>query len=406
MMTRGEGPFLYDSAGKRYIDAISSWWCCNIGHTHPRIVDAIAAQAQQLQHSILGNLSHPRAIELAGRLTDLLPSQPRRAFFACDGASAVEAALKIAVLYHRQTGAPERQKFISLKEAYHGDTLGAVSVGYLDAFHSGLRPLIFPVHQIDRPCPGARNFGLCAHTCVDDCLRGVERLFDEIGARTAALIVEPLCQCAAGMRMYDPTALASLDRLCNQHGALLIVDEIATGFNRTGRRFAHEHAGIDPDIVCVGKALSAGTLPISATVVTERIAETFSDEGEDHTFYHGHTFAGNPIACAAALAALEVYEQEDIAARAAEGAEIMQRGIATLVDLRGVMDARCLGMIGAVEFEQPPAEMHAELLNAGYLLRPLANVLYLMPPLNTPHEVLQETVDAFVAAAARQATRV
>ena len=374
-IVRGEGIYLFDSGGRRYIDAISSWWACALGHNHPRVVRAIQKQAGELQHSILGNLSHPRAAELAERLASLMPSPDRHVLFSSDGASAVEAALKIAVQYWHNRGQAGRTQFVSLENAYHGDTLGTVSLGYLDHFHRPFQPLLFPAHRAD-PHKGFEPMA--------------ELLECRLG-QLAAVIVEPLCQCAAGMKMYPADYLARLARSCREKKLLLIVDEIATGMGRTGKMFAFEHAGIDPDIVCVGKALSAGYLPISAAIVRDEIYHTFGDRPEDHTFYHGHTFSGNPIAAAAALETLQVFEDEDILGRARASGEQMRECLEPLASLPAVKEVRCLGLIGAVELKPGLAwRVRDALLRQGILVRPLGDVVYLMPPLLTPLQVIRE----------------
>lgn len=389
LIARAEGLYLFDAEGNRYLDAVASWWSCSLGHGHPAIVAAIREQAQELQHSILGNLSHPRAVELAARLAALMPDRKRHVMFASDGASAVEAALKIALQFRHSTGQPRKQRFAYLKDAYHGDTLGAVSVGYLEGFHKPFRPVLFPAHELPVP-----------HSPADEprCVEACAAVFKEHGDELAALIVEPLCQGAAGMKMYPASYLARLAQLCKEHGVLLIADEIATGFGRTGRMFAFEHAGVDPDIVCVGKALSAGALPISATIVKDSIYDTFADRPEDRTFYHGHTFCGNPIAAAAALAALRVYEELDIAARARAIEAASRAALQPLADLPHVREVRCLGGIAAVEFKPatgeglapdaeakelalgPAQRVRDALLAKHILLRPLGNVVYITPP--------------------------
>ena len=395
LIVRGEGVYLYDTAGRRYLDAVSSWWACALGHGHPRVVEAIIRQARELQHSILGNLSHPRAVELAHRVAGLFPGE-RRVLFASDGASAVEAALKIAVQYWHNVGRPARNRFVALRCGYHGDTLGAVSAGFLESFHRPFSSVVFPVFQAEAPCCGTCVYGQTPDTCGPECFGSMARIFAEHGPELAAVIVEPLCQCAAGMRIYSPKYLQRLAELCKRTGVLLIADEVATGFGRTGRMMACEHAGISADIVCLGKALSGGYLPISATVVARQVFDTFADGPEDHTFYHGHTFAGNPIAAAAAVAALDAYEAERIVERVQGLAPVLAAQLAPLRAAPGVRDVRCLGLIGAVELEDLPAaaanhraaRVRQRLLAEGLLIRPLGNVVYLMPPLITPEEVL------------------
>ena len=402
VIIRGEGAFLFDSAGNRYVDAISSWWACNLGHSHPRLVQAIMRQAGELQHSILGNLTHPRAAELAYKLAGTFPDRRRRTLFASDGASAVEAALRVSVQYWHNKGDNGRTCFAALEDAYHGDTIGAMAVGYLPAFHAAYRPLLFPVHKVKTPdctvCPAANEGG----TCDMRCFSSMEHTVGEHAKELAGVIVEPLCQGAAGMRMYRAEYLRRLSELCRENRVLLIVDEIAVGFGRTGRMFAFEHAGIDPDIVCIGKGLSGGYLPISAAVVKEQIFETFADEPEDHTFYHGHTFAGNPIAAAAAIECLNIYQEEEIVEKARRSGEVLAAHFQAFKDIAGVTNVRCLGMIAAFDVtekegisgEDRARNICRAALQKGMLVRPLGAVVYLMPPLIAGDEVLAETVGA------------
>ncbi len=394
-IVRGEGLHLFDAEGHRYVDAIASWWCGALGHGHPRIVEAIRRQAGELQHSILGNLSHPRAEELARRLADLMPTPDRHVLFASDGASAVEAALKIALQYRTNTGQPGRDRFAYLEEAYHGDTLGAVSVGYLEGFHKPFQSVLFPAFEVSVPAFYPSN-----SVEEDICFEETAEVFKRHSHELTALIVEPLCQGAAGMRLYSPAYLRRLSDLCRKHDVLLIADEIATGFGRTGRMFAFEHAGVDPDLVCVGKALSAGTLPISATIVKDEIYRTFSDAPEDRSFYHGHTFCGNPIAVAAALEALRVYEEEGIWEKAAALEEVFRTVLEPLKTRRGVLEVRVLGAIAAVELDSAAAArtVRDRLLARRILSRPLGTVVYLMPPLNIGREAAADLARSLVEA--------
>jgi adenosylmethionine-8-amino-7-oxononanoate aminotransferase len=400
VIVRGEGVFLFDSAGNRYVDAISSWWACNLGHSHPRLVQAIVRQAGELQHSILGNLTHPRAAELAYRLAGTFPDRHRRTLFASDGASAVEAALRVAVQYWHNKGENGRFSFAALEDAYHGDTIGAMAVGYLPAFHTAYRPLLFPVYKVKTPDCSACPAGNARESCAVECFSSMEHTVEEHAKELAAVVVEPLCQGAAGMRMYPAEYLRRLSELCRENRVLLIVDEIAMGFGRTGRMFAFEHAGIDPDIVCLGKGLSGGYLPISAAVVKEEIFETFSDEPEDHTFYHGHTFAGNPIAAAAAIECLDIYREEKIVEKAGRSGELLAAHFEAFKDVPGVAGVRCLGMIAAFDLtekegiagEDRARNICRTALAKGMLIRPLGAVIYLMPPLIIAEEVLAETV--------------
>ncbi len=400
VITRGEGIFLFDLEGNRYVDAISSWWACNLGHSHPRLIHAITCQAEELQHSILGNLTHPRAAELAYKLSGFFPDRHRRVLFASDGASAVEAALRVAVQYWHNIGEKGRFRFAAFEDAYHGDTIGAMAVGYLPAFHGPYRSLLFPVHKVKTPDCAQCLSGTDPETCGLECFAPMEHTLREHAEELAAVIVEPLCQGAAGMRMYPAKYLQRLSELCREGRILLIVDEIAMGFGRTGKMFAFEHAGIDPDIVCVGKSLSGGYLPISAAVVKEEIFETFADEPEDHTFYHGHTFAGNPIAAAAAIECLNIYREEGIVEKAERSGRVLAAEFEAFEDVAGVANVRCLGMIAAFDLTEKEGltgverarRLCAAMLNKGYLIRPLGATIYLMLPLITDDEVMVETV--------------
>lgn len=391
-INRGKGIRLFDKNGTGYIDAISSWWCNTLGHGHPRLIGAIKEQAAVLQHSILGNLSNPWADELARRLCHKMPSSDRHVMFASDGSCAVDAALKMALQYHYNRGKRGKTRFLTLEEDYHGDTMGAISVGYVPEFH---KPFEFlQGASITVPLPDYKDGEGAGPT---------ESVLDDHAHEIAAVILEPLCQGAAGMRMYDPQYLRDVERLCRQHDVLLIIDEIAMGFGRTGQYWAFEHADIDPDIVCVGKGLTGGYLPLSAAVCKDYIYETFTDEGgEDQTFYHGHTFGGNPIAAACALETMKIYEELDIAGRASRLGDLMASELKSLEGSTGVREVRSLGLIGVVELEPAPdtparaAAIRDMLREEGVLLRPLGNVFYLMPPLIISEKELSDLCRTFI----------
>lgn len=407
VITRGEGVYLYDTEGNRYVDAISSWWACNLGHSHPRLIQAIIRQAGELQHSILGNLTHPRAAELAYRLLGTFPDRRRRVLFASDGASAVEASLRVAVQYWFNRGETGKARFAAFEDAYHGDTIGAMAVGYLPLFHTAYRPLLFPVYKVKIPNCRACPAGAAPETCGLECFSAMEQTIAGHAKELAAIIVEPLCQGAAGMKMYPAKYLRKISETCRENGVLLIVDEIAMGYGRTGKMFAFEHAGINPDIVCVGKSLSGGYLPMSASVVKEEIFETFADSPRDNTFYHGHTFAGNPIAAAAAIECLNIYREERIVDKAERLSKVLAAQIEPFKELPGVTNVRCLGMIGAIDFtekdgvsgEERARRLCLKMLDKGILVRPLEATIYLMMPLITESEVLIETAKALVETA-------
>ncbi len=393
-MIRGAGIYLFDHEGRRFVDAIASWWACSLGHGHPRLLAALTAQAGHLQHSILGNLSHPAAGALAAALAALMPTPDRHVMFASDGACAVEAALKISLQYWHNTGRPERQRLACLQGGYHGDTLGTVAVGFQPGFHAPFAPMLAPALALPVP-----------HSMADEarCRAAARALVAQEKDTLAALIVEPLCQGAAGMRMYSADYLRFLADLCAECGILLMVDEIAMGFGRTGSMFAFEQAGIDPDVVCVGKALSGGYLPISAAIVKDHIYATFSDLPVDHTFYHGHTFAGNPLATAVALEALRIYREDGFLERVRARAAELETALRPLALAPGVAEVRCLGLIGAVEFAGDAGADRARaarqsLYAQGILVRPLGPVLYLLPPLVITAEELASLTRAFCAA--------
>lgn len=397
VIERGEGIYLYDEDGARYLDAISSWWACSLGHGHPDVVRAIQRQTATLQHSILGNLSHRPGLELARKLSDLIGGN-RHVHFASDGASSVEAALKISVQYHTNLGRSGRHGFLALTDPYHGDTLGAVSVGYMESFHRPFKPLLFKTWNA--PTPQCDACGRADPSCPAPCFSETRALLHRHRDELAAVVVEPLCQGAAGMRMYGPGYLRELAAGCRELDILLIVDEIATGFGKTGRMFAFQHAGIDPDIVCMGKALSAGYLPISTAVVRDEIYSTFSDQPEDHTFYHGHTYAGNPIAVAASLATLEVYAKDGLVERGITQGTILQEQLAGLREHASVRDLRILGIIGAVELADSAhtQRVRIRMLEQHILVRPLGRVIYLLLPLVAPEDIVSTTAQCFAEA--------
>ncbi len=392
-IVRGEGIHLFDDQGNRYVDIVSSWWACALGHSHPKVVDAIQKQAGTLQHSITGSLTHPGVLELADRLANLMPTPDRHTVFASDGCSAVEAALKIAIQYGYNTGRPEKNWIIGMDQGYHGDSLGALGAGFVDGFHKPFKHAVLHHETLPFPIPSDED---------PDGFEPSRGVVERNAPHLAAVIVEPLCQGSAGMRIYPAGYLKKLADCCKKNNVLLIVDEIAMGFGRTGKRFAFNHAGIDPDIVTVGKALTAGYMPMSACIVKDSIYNTFSDTGEkDHTFYHGNTYAGHTIGCAAALAALDIYEAEDTVARAAEMAGKMKQWMQPLGKLPCVKELRFLGMIGVAELvpeTQPLVQkIRKTLMDQGYLFRPLGTVFYLMPPLVIDDVELKASIDALHA---------
>ncbi len=394
---RAEGSYLYEQNGRRILDGIASWWATALGHGHPGIVEAIRAQAGVLQHSILGRMTHPKAIELAERLAGLTPEGLNHVYFASDGASATEAALKMAIQFWANQGRPERHKFVALDEGYHGDTLGAVGVGFVPSFHWPFEHSVCKAHFADAPHLARTATADEDRAYAIKAFESMESIIGEHHASLAGVIVEPLCQGAAGVRIYHPEYLRRLRALCDAYDLILIADEIAVGFGRTGKMFACDHAGITPDIMCFGKALTGGYLPMSATVVTSRVYDAFrSDAGMDRTLYDGHTFCGNPITAAAALAAIDAYEQLDIVNACGPAAEQLNGIIATVGAHESTAYHKTLGMIGMVAFtaESGGADFARRVgeraWDLGLFIRPLGDVLYLWPPLNVSEGELAE----------------
>ncbi|HEY8625622.1 MAG TPA: adenosylmethionine--8-amino-7-oxononanoate transaminase [Solirubrobacteraceae bacterium] len=372
VVDRAEGTNLVDTDGNVYIDGVSSLWCNVHGHRHPAIDAAIREQLDRVSHSTMLGLSHEPAIRLAQRLVAIAPDRLQRVFYSDSGSSAVEVALKMAFQWWAQRGERQRTDFICLENAYHGDTLGAVSVGGMEIFHSSYRPLLFDTWQA--------RAGDADH---------LDQLLTDHGQRIAAVIVEPLVQGAAGMLMQPPGYLRRVRELCDEHGVLLICDEVATGFGRTGRMFACDHEQVTPDLMCVGKGLTGGYLPLAATLTTERVYEGFLGRSDEFkTFFHGHTYTGNPLACAAAIATLETFERERTIERLAPKIELMKRLLShRIAPLPGVAEVRQRGLMVGIELVPRPHEErlgHQVTLAArrrGAIVRPLGDVVVLMPAL-------------------------
>lgn len=398
VMVRSEGVYLYSADGKRYLDGISSWWCVNLGHGHPRLVRAMQEQAAQLQHVILGGMSHPPIIELAERLAEISPGELQYSFFCGDGASAVEAALKIALQYWVNIGVTGKTRFVGLVEGYHGDTLGAIGVGYVESFHKDYSPAVTPALRACSPhclqCP----FGKAPTSCNIECFEPMEEILRGHHEEIAAVVVEPLCQGAAGVRIYPEDYLRRLRQLCDELDILLIADEIAVGFGRTGSMFACGRAGITPDIMTIGKGLTGGMMPMSATMVTPRLYNSFRNEpdGPDRTFYHSHTYGGNPVTAALAVEALKLYEEENILEKVAIRGTELDAGFARLCSLLPGTRHLSLGMIAVMEIpdEHGGAGRARAIGRAamadGLLVRPRGRAVYLWPPLTTSGEELSE----------------
>jgi adenosylmethionine---8-amino-7-oxononanoate aminotransferase len=388
---RGEGVWLEAFDGRRYLDAVSSWWTNLFGHAEPRIGAAIAAQAQQLEQVILAGFSHAPAIQLAERLLARAPARLAKVFFADNGSAAVEVALKMSFHAHQNRGDTRRTRFLALSNSYHGETLGALAVTDIPLYRRTYAPLMMQPGFVPSPDAYQREAGESAEACAERAALALQALLEREGDEVSALIVEPLLQCAGGMRMHHPHYLRRARELCTQFGVHLIADEIATGFGRTGTLFACEQAGISPDLMCVSKGITGGFLPLAATLATQHIYEAFLDTRRERAFLHSHSYTGNPLACAAALASLGIFDRDDVLARNRATATRLAAAAAPLSDLPGVAEVRQLGMVLAIELStaerQPfPAEQrrgrraYAHALSRGVLLRPLGDVLYWMPP--------------------------
>ncbi len=391
---RGSGVWLEDFDGNRYLDAISSWWVNLFGHANPTINAAIRDQLDQLEHVILAGCTHEPVVQLSERLIALTPEPLNRCFFADNGSAAVEVALKMSFHYWKNRGYSEKQRFICLSNGYHGETLGALAVGDVELYRKTYAPLMMPVITVPGPDCFERESG---ETCADVARRRfalMEAALAEHAHETCAVIVEPLVQCAGGMRMYDPEYLRLLRAACDRHGVHLIADEIAVGFGRTGTLFACEQGPITPDFLCLSKGLTGGYLPLAVVLTTDEVYDAFYDDYEKlNAFLHSHSYTGNPLACRAALATLDIFDREPVLERNRELARHMARALAPLEEHPHVAEVRQTGMIAAVELvedkdsrrpfpwqERRGLEIYRHGLERGALLRPLGNVSYLMPP--------------------------
>jgi adenosylmethionine-8-amino-7-oxononanoate aminotransferase len=407
-IARGEGAWLFDHDGNRYLDAVSSWWTNLFGHAEPRIAAAIAAQATRLEQVMLAGFGHEPAIELAEALLRIAPTQAGRAplakvFYADNGSAGIEVALKMAFHWFHNQGEHRRTRFIALENGYHGETIGALSVGDIPLYRRVYAPLLMQAMFVPSPDAYLAREGQSAAGHAQDAADVLAHVLDEHPGEVCALVLEPLVQCAGSMRMYDPVYLQRVRELCDVHGVLLIADEIATGFGRTGTMFACEQAsgdargagtgGVQPDLLCLSKGLTGGFLPLSAVLATQAIYDGFLDASRERAFLHSHSYTGNPLACAAALASLRIFEQDDVLARNRRTAARMRELAAPLASHPHVADVRQTGMIVAFELtkdgdRRTPFDPSLRIglrayraaLARGVVLRPLGDVLYWMPP--------------------------
>jgi len=415
-IARAEGAWLYGHDGRRYLDAVSSWWTCLLGHRHPRIVEALKDQLDRLDHVMLAGFTHEPAIELAEALVAIAPQAAdasralRRVFYADNGSGAVEVALKLSFHYWRNRGEPERTRFVALTGSYHGETLGALSVTDVALYRNTYAPLL--LEPIFAPSPDAYDAaaGESAAACAERRLGELRAIFERDARTIAAVIVEPLVQCAGGMRMYDASYLTGLRALCDAFDVHLIADEIAVGFGRTGTLFACEQGAIAPDFLCLSKGLTGGTLPLSAVLTTNRVYEAFyADYSAGKAFLHSHSYTGNPIACRGALATLAVLRDEAVLERNRALAAHLAERIAPLASHPNVGDVRQTGMIAAIELvgdkttrepfpssERRGLRTYRHGLERGVVLRPLGNVVYFMPPFCISTDEIDLMVDVAI----------
>jgi adenosylmethionine---8-amino-7-oxononanoate aminotransferase len=406
-----KGVILETQDGRQIVDAISSWWVNLHGHSHPAIAEAIAEQAARLEHVLFAGFSHEPAEELAVRLGKIIPPPLRHVFFSDDGSTAVEVALKLAVQYWKNCGRPAKRRIVALEHAYHGDTVGAMSVSDDSPFTSAFESLRIPVLRTHSASCAHCPVGLARATCHIECLNKLERLLSEQGDEIAAVIVEPLLQAAGGMIVHPEEFLSGVRRLTSAHDVLLIADEVLTGFGRTGRMFACERAAVVPDLMCVAKGLTGGFVPLAATFATDRVHDAFTGGDRAHVFFHGHSYTANPIACAAANASLRIFESEPVFERIAAIEKVHRERLPALAAHPSVADVRHIGTVAAIELTVPDAgylsslrpRLYSYYLDRGVLLRPLGNVVYILPPyvitqdqLNFVYDVIQDSL-AFVA---------
>jgi adenosylmethionine-8-amino-7-oxononanoate aminotransferase len=413
LIEKARGVCLYDDKGNMYYDTISSWWCNVHGHNHPDIKNAIKKQLDSLEHVLFAGFTHKPAVLLAEKLISISPDKLTKIFFSDNGSTSVEVALKMSFQYWRNIGKSQKNKFVCLENGYHGDTIGAMSVSGISLFRDVFAGLLFSSYKAPSPyCYRCKNRDAshCLKNvkrpgfCNMDCIEPLEKILKEKNQEIAAVILEPMVQAAGGRIIYPVEYLIKAAELAQKFNVHLIVDEVATGFGRTGKMFACEHAGIEPDFMCLSKGITSGYLPLGATLTTDRIYEAFYDDYEKKkTFYHGHTQTANPLSVSAALASFEIFEKENTLDRAGELSPLLHHGLQKISKLPYVGDVRHIGMIGAVELvrdkktkdtfkfeERMGMKIYGEGLKRGVILRPLGDVIYLFLPLCIERDELEE----------------
>ncbi|WAW11095.1 adenosylmethionine--8-amino-7-oxononanoate transaminase [Oxalobacter vibrioformis] len=387
-LASGKGAWLFDQDGRRFLDAISSWWTNLFGHANPRINAALRDQMEKLEHAMLAGFTHEPVVELSERLSAMTGGKLGHCFYASDGASAVEIALKMSFHAWRNLGLPEKQEFVCLEKSYHGETLGALSVTDVTLFRDAYAPLLRNVHIVPSPDARKAQQGESAEDVAVSAASALEKLFEERAGKIAALIVEPLIQCAAGFAMYDPLYLKKARELCDRYQVHLIADEIAVGCGRTGTFFACEQAGIWPDFLTLSKGISGGYLPLSLVMTTNAIYRLFYSEEFARGFLHSHSYTGNPLACRAALATLDIFRDDAVLEKNQARAQTLTEKLAPLANHERIRHFRHCGMIWAFDVTLPqpeqlmtfPGKIFTAALDHEILLRPIGNTIYLMPP--------------------------
>ncbi|MEB1808737.1 MAG: adenosylmethionine--8-amino-7-oxononanoate transaminase [Bacillaceae bacterium] len=405
IIAEGEGVYLTDVHGKKYLDGYSSLWLNVHGHRKREIDEAIIQQLQKISHSTLLGATNIPATELAEKLVEITPGNLTRVFYSDSGAEAVEIALKLAFQYWRNLGHSSKQKFVTTKNGYHGDTVGAISVGAVDIFHTVYHPLMFDSYKVSFPV-AYRNELSDLEDIKNECLLEIEQLFAEKHEEIAAFIIEGMIQGAGGMNVMPDGYLKGIEQLCKKYDILLIVDEVATGFGRTGKMFSVEHENVQPDLMTIAKGITGGYLPIAATMTSEKVYEAFyGDYTELKTFFHGHSYTGNQLGCAAALANLELYKKEDIINSVQNKADFIAKNLQSLQELEHVGDIRQLGLMVGVELVKDKETKEPfpwgdrvgyyatlKMRELGMLSRPLGDVIVFMPPLATTYEELEQMI--------------
>ena len=413
VIERGEGNYLIDVNGKRYLDGVASLWCNVHGHRKAELDEALSEQSGRIAHSTMLGLSNAPSIELARELISIAPAGLSRVFYSDSGAEAVEVAVRMAAQYWQLTGHPRRKLFLSLAEAYHGDTVGSVSLGYSDPFHRYIRSMLFPVLKADPPHAYRFYRGMSADEADERALQAARELIERNREELAALVIEPLMQGAAGMWAHSARFLRGIAELAQSAGALVIFDEVATGFGRTGKMFASEHAGVVPDLLCLGKGITGGYLPLAATLASEAIFSAFLGEPQEfRAFFYGHTYTGNPLAAAVATANLRIFRDELVVERTQPLSDRMKRGLADRFAAHPhIADVRQWGMMAGVELMDDPSARRAypyeRLTGAkvaraarkgGILIRPLGDVMVFVPPLSITAAEIDLLLDATLEA--------